>query len=257
MADRLKDKVAIIVGGATGIGRATAVRFVKEGGLVMIADRNVSEMEKTLQFSRQYGSDVDQVAVDVSKWNQVENMVDVTMRRYGRVDVLVNLAAVLMLTGPLVEVEERQWDMIMDINLKGSFFTMKATIPHMIKTGGGSIINVASSAAIDAFTRSLPYNVSKAGLQHLTNVAAGQYTSQGIRINCVIPGSVDTPQARGSTQSHESIKNSMLRHPMGRIGKPEELANVILFLASDEASYVSGSTYIADGGAQNSGRRNY
>ena len=170
MADRLKNKVAIIVGGATGIGRATALRFVKEGAMVMIADRNVSEMEKTLQLSREYGSDVDQVAVDVSKWNQVENMVDVTMRRYGRVDVLVNLAAVLMLIGPLVEVEERQWDMIMDINLKGSFFTMKATIPHMIKTGGGSIINVASSAAIDAFTRSLPYNVSKAGLKHLVKL---------------------------------------------------------------------------------------
>jgi NAD(P)-dependent dehydrogenase (short-subunit alcohol dehydrogenase family) len=257
MTDRLRNKVAIIVGGATGMGRATAVRFVQEGALVMIADRNVSEMEKTLQLSRHHGLDVDQVAVDVSKWDQVENMVDTTIQRYGRIDVLVNLAAILMLTGPLAEIEERQWDMIMDINLKGSFFTMKATIPYMIKTGGGSIINVASSAAIDAFTRSLPYNVSKAGLKHLTNVAAGQYTSQGIRINCVIPGSVDTPQARGSTQSSESIENAMLRHPMGRIGKPEELANVILFLASDEASYISGSTYIADGGAQNAGRRNY
>ena len=257
MGDRLKGKVAIIVGGATGMGRATAVRFVQEGAMVMIADRNVPEMAKTLELSRVYGSDVNQVEVDVSKWNQVENMVDETLKKYGRVYILVNLAAVLMLTGPLVEVEERQWNMIMDINLKGSFFTMKATIPHMIKTGGGSIINVASSAAIDAFTRSLPYNVSKAGLKHLTNVAAGQYTGQGIRINCVIPGSVDTPQARGSTQSSESIEASMSRHPMGRIGKPEELANVMLFLASDEASYISGSTYIADGGAQNAGRRNY
>jgi NAD(P)-dependent dehydrogenase (short-subunit alcohol dehydrogenase family) len=256
MADRLKDKVAIMAGGATGMGRATTLRFLEEGAKVMIADRNTLGAQETLAMAQEISPHVDTVAVDVSKWDQVQNMVDATVKRFGQVDVLVNLAAVLMLTGPLHEVEERQWDLILNINLKGSFFTMKAAIPDMLKRKSGAIINVASSAAIDSFTRSLPYNVSKAGLMHMTQVAAGQYTRHGIRINCVIPGPFDTPQARGSTQSTESIENVYRRHPMGRIGQPYEMANMLLFLASDEASFIAGSTYIVDGGARTSEERN-
>jgi NAD(P)-dependent dehydrogenase (short-subunit alcohol dehydrogenase family) len=125
-----------------------------------------------------------------------------------------------------------------------------------MKNGGGSIVNISSSAGLDAWTRSLPYNVSKVGVIHITSVAAGQYTSKGVRINCVVPGPVDTPQARGSTQSAEAIEGVQNWHPMKRIGQPEEIANVILFLASDEASFVSGATYIADGGSRTAyGRR--
>lgn len=255
MADRLTGKVAILAGGATGMGRATALRFAQEGAKVMIADRNRIGSEETLKMVQDISSDVDTVAVDVSKWDQVQNMVDQTVSRFGRVDILVNLAAVLMLTPPLIDVEERQWDLIMDTNLKGTFFCCKAAIPEMLKGGGGSIINISSSAGLDAWTRSLPYNISKAGVIHLTSVIAGQYTSQGIRINCIVPGPVDTPQARGSTQSAESLEAAAMEHPMGRIGRPEEISNAILFLASDEASFVSGATYVVDGGARTGGRR--
>ena len=255
MGDRLAGKVAILAGGATGMGRATALRFAEEGAKVMIADRNVAGAQETMAMVKKITPDVDMVAVDVSKWDQVQNMVDRTVDRFGRVDVLVNLAAILMLTPPLVDIEERQWDLIMDTNLKGTFFTCKAAIPVMLKHGSGSIVNISSSAGLDAWTRSLPYNISKVGVIHLTSVISGQYTSQGIRVNCVVPGPVDTPQARGSTQSAQTLEEAALEHPMGRIGRPEEIANAILFLASDEASFVSGATYVVDGGSRHAGRR--
>ncbi len=257
MGDRLAGKVAILAGGATGMGRATAVLFAEEGAKVMIADRNMTGANETLAMVKKITPDADVVAVDVSKWDQVQNMVDTTVERFGRVDVLVNLAAILMLTPPLVDIEERQWDLIMDTNLKGTFFTCKAAIRKMLKNdGGGSIVNISSSAGLDAWTRSLPYNISKVGVIHLTSVISGQYTSKGIRVNCVVPGPVDTPQARGSTQSAQTLEEAALEHPMGRIGRPEEIANAILFLASDEASFVSGATYVVDGGARSAyGRR--
>ena len=255
MGDRLSGKVAILAGGATGMGRATALRFAREGAKVMIADRNRSGSEETLRMVQDITSDVATVAVDVSKWDQVQNMVDQTLSRFGKVDIIVNLAAILMLTPPLVDIEERQWDLIMDTNLKGTFFCCKAAIPAMLKSGGGSIVNISSSAGLDSWTRSLPYNISKAGVIHLTSVIAGQYTSQGIRVNCIVPGPVDTPQARGSTQSAQTLEEAGREHPMGRIGRPEEISNAILFLASDEASFVSGSTYIVDGGSRSGAPR--
>ena len=255
MADRLKGKVALVVGGATGMGRGTVLRFAEEGAKVMIADRNRMGSEQTLSMAREISPEVDMVDVDVSKWDQVQNMVETTVKRFGRLDIEVNLAAILMLTPPLVEVEERQWDLIMDTNLKGIFLCCKAAIPEMIRSGGGSIINISSSAGIDAWTRSLPYNVSKAGVIHLTRVAAGQYTSSGVRINCIIPGPFDTPQARGSTQSTEAIDAIGPQHPMGRMGQPEDMASAILFLASDEASYISGSILTVDGGSRVAARR--
>ncbi len=248
MADRLKDKVAIITGGGSGIGRATAVLFAREGAKVMVADRNRTGSEQTLSAARELSLDVESVGVDVSKWDQVQGMVDATVNRFGRVDILVNAAGVLVLTPPLVEVEERDWDLIMNTNLKGLFFCCKAAIPAMIESGGGSIVNIASMAGVSPYTRSLPYSVSKAGVIHLTTLTASQYTSSGIRVNCIAPGTVDTPQARGSTQSTAAIEQAIATHPMGRIGTAEDIANVTLYLASDDASYISGETIIADGG---------
>ena len=255
MADRLTDKVAIVTGGASGIGRATVLHFAEEGAKVMIADRSLSGLEQTHDLANKISSDVATVGVDVSKPDQVSHMVDQTVDRFGRVDVLVNAAGVLILTPPLAEVDERDWDLIMATNLRGLFLCCKAVIPAMLTNGSGSIVNIASMAGVQAYGQSLPYAVSKVGIIHLTTVAASQYTSQGIRINCIAPGFVDTPQARGSTQSTEAIESAARHHPMGRIGRPEEIASTILFLASDESSYMSGSTLIVDGGSWTDARR--
>ncbi len=255
MAGRLTDKVAIVTGGASGIGRATVLRFAEEGAKVVAADRSLIGLEQTQDLANKISSDVATVAVDVSKMDHVSDMVDQAVDRFGRVDVLVNAAGVLILTPPLAEVDERHWDLIMATNLKGLFLCCKAAIPAMLTNGGGSIVNIASMAGVQAYGQSLPYAVSKAGIIHLTTVAASQYTSQGIRINCIAPGFVDTPQARGSTQSTEAIESAAQHHPMGRIGRPEEIANTILFLASDESSYMSGSTVIVDGGSWTGARR--
>jgi NAD(P)-dependent dehydrogenase (short-subunit alcohol dehydrogenase family) len=249
MAGRLEGKVAIITGASSGIGRVTALRFAREGARVSLADRNRPAGEETKRLVRQQGSDALFVPVDVSKADQVREMVDATVDRFGRLDILVNAAAILIRTPPLVEVDERDWDMVMDVNLKGLFFCCKYAIPAMLEYGGGSIVNIASQAGLRGYGISLPYALSKAGVIHLTTTAASQYTSQGIRINAIAPGSVDTPQLRGSTGSAEVVKVRQAEHPMGRIGRPEEISDLILFLASDEASFISGSTIVIDGGS--------
>ncbi len=254
MADRLKDKMAIITGGSSGIGRQTALRFVGEGASVAIADRNRRMGEETLRLVQEAGGDAIFVPVDVADPDQVARMVGQTVERFGRLDVLVNAAAILIRTPPLAEVEERDWDLMMDVNLKGLFFCCKYAIPAMLDSGGGSIVNIASMAGLRGYGMSLPYAVTKAGVIHLTTTAAAEYTRLGIRANVIAPGSVDTPQFRGSTASSEVVRERASQHPMGRVGTPDEIASVIVFLASDEASYVSGSLFIADGGLSSVGR---
>ena len=250
MAGRLQDRVALITGGASGIGRAAAIRFANEGAKVMIADRNSILAKQTLAELLDITPNAASVSVDVSKTDQVQQMVDDTVDRFGRLDVLVNAAGVLLLAPLLAEIDERDWDLMMNTNLRGLFLCCKAAIPVMEQNGGGAIINISSMAGISAYARSLPYAVSKAGVIHFTLGAASQYTSRGIRINCIAPGTVDTPQARGSSGSAEAFRNIAESHPMGRIGRPEDIADTILFLASDEASYISGETIVVDGGSR-------
>ena len=254
MTDRLKDKIAIITGGSSGIGRQTALRFAREGASVAIADRNRRMGEETLRLVEEAGGEAIFVPVDVADPEQASGMVEQTVERFGRVDVLVNAAAILIRTPPLAEVEERDWDLMMDVNLKGLFFCCKYAIPAMLESGGGSIVNIASMAGLRGYGMSLPYAVTKAGVIHLTTTAAAEYTRLGIRVNVIAPGSVDTPQFRGSTASSEVVRERAAQHPMGRVGTPDEIANMILFLASDEASYVSGSLFVVDGGLASAGR---
>ena len=216
----------------------------------MIADRNSALSAQTLAELHQITPHAASVSVDVSKTDQVQQMVDETASRFGALDILVNAAGVLLLSPPLAEIDERDWDLMMNTNLRGLFLCCKAAIPVMEQNGGGAIVNISSMAGISAYARSLPYAVSKAGVIHFTLGAASQYTAKGIRINCIAPGTVDTPQARGSSGSAEALRNIAETHPMKRLGSPEDIADAILFLASDEASYISGETIIVDGGSR-------
>ena len=249
MPGRLENKVAIVTGGASGIGRAACYRFLQEGANVVVADRNIAGAEETRGLMEGTDENSAVVAVDVSNASQVQQMVGNTIAQFGRLDILVNGAAILIRTPPLVDVDDLVWDLTMDTNLKGLFYCCKYAIPGMLRNGGGSIVNIASMSGIRGIAYSVPYAVSKAGVIHLSKVAAAQYTSQGVRVNCIAPGGVDTPQMRGSTASTETFQQRNEDHPLGRVGQPEEIANLITWLSSDEASYVSGSTYIVDGGA--------
>jgi NAD(P)-dependent dehydrogenase (short-subunit alcohol dehydrogenase family) len=207
LTGRLQDKVAIVTGGASGIGRAICQRFSREGAKVMVADRNIAGAEETLSLMGGTPDTADMVDVDISDSFRVERMVADTVSRFGRLDVLVNGAAILIRTPPLVDVDEVLWDLTMETNVKGVFLCCKYAIPAMTANGGGSIVNISSMSGIRGIGYSVPYAVSKAGVIHLTKVAASQYTSEGVRINCVAPGGVDTPQMRGSTASAERFQS--------------------------------------------------
>ena len=249
MAGRMENKVVIVTGGGSGIGRATCYRLRQEGAKVVVADRNQAGAEETRELME--GNDQNSAVsrVDISRSSQVKQMVEDTVAKFGRLDGLVNGAAILIRTPPLVDVEDVDWDLTMDTNLKGTFYCCKYAIPAMLEHGGGSIVNISSMSGVRGVAYSVPYAVSKAGVIHLTKVAAAQYTHQGVRVNCIAPGGIDTPQMRGSTASAETFQERNVEHPMGRVGRPDEVANLITWLTSEEASYVSGSTYIIDGGA--------
>ncbi len=249
MAGRMENKVVIVTGGGSGIGRATCCRLRQEGAKVVVADRNQAGAEETRELME--GNDQNSAVsrIDISRSSQVKQMVEDTVSKFGRLDGLVNGAAILIRTPPLVDVEDVDWDLTMDTNLKGTFYCCKYAIPAMLEHGGGSIVNISSMSGVRGVAYSVPYAVSKAGVIHLTKVAAAQYTHQGVRVNCIAPGGIDTPQMRGSTASAETFQERNVEHPMGRVGRPDEVANLITWLTSEEASYVSGSTYIIDGGA--------
>lgn len=248
MPGKLDGKVCIITGGSSGIGRGTALLFADEGSKVVVADVNVRGGEKTVSLIGEAGGDAIFVQTDVSQSSQVQHMVDCTVDRYGKLDLLINVAGRQVQTPPLVDVTEEEWDLVMDINVKGIFLSCKYAIPHMLERGGGAIVNVASSVVLRGSSFSLPYAVSKAGVVQLTKTASNQYASQGIRSNCVIPGLIDTPGSQAVEGAAGIFDEIVSRIPLGRAGQPKDVARLILYLASDDAAFVSGSAYVIDGG---------
>ena len=249
MPGRLEDKVAIITGGATGMGRAASLLFAREGAKVVVADRNVPEGRKTVALVGEMGGDALFVETDVSKSALVSDMVEQTIQRFGKLDVLVNNAGILIRTPPLAEVSELVWDLTLNTNIRGVFLCTKYAIPHMVGRGG-SIVNVSSGAGIHPTTHAVPYGVSKAGVIQITLTTSTQYAPQGVRCNVIVPGPIDTPQARGSTGSAEEFGLIPSRVALGRVGTPRDIANLMLFLASEESSFISGAAFNIDGGGQ-------
>jgi len=244
---RLESKVAIVTGGASGIGLATAQLFSKEGAKVVIADYQSDPGHSAAQTIQTSGGNCVFVQVDVSDFEQVQRLVNTTLTTYHGVDILFNGAAVLAF-GTALDTDIKTWARVMSVNLFGTFYCCKAVLPHMIQRGGGSIINVSSSTgAHDAKGNTVAYVTSKGGVTLLTKAMAIDHAKAGVRINALCPGPTDTPMLR-SVLSPDQIQAFAETFPMGRMGRPEELANAALFLASDESSFVTGALIAVDGG---------
>lgn len=248
---RMQGKVAIITGGAVGIGRATALLFGREGAKLVIADMDAekgTEFEGTL---KEMGLEGFFVKADVRESGEVEGVVEATMKRFGRIDTLVNNAGVAA-SIPVVELSEEDWDRIVDTNLKGTYLCCKYAIPKMIEGGGGTIVNLGSVHGLVGKARVAAYNAAKAGVINLTRNMALDYAPHNIRVNAVCPGYVETEMVRRAINRNENpakaYEELVQLHPMGRLGRPEEIAHAILFLASDESSFATGSSLVIDGG---------
>ena len=248
---RLRDKVAIITGAGAGVGAATATRFCAEGAHVLLCDWDTDAVAAIADQLRTTGGDVLALTVNVADEAQVRQLVAATIDRWGRLDILINNAGVGSATDILNTTAE-EWSRVMDVNLKGPFLCCKYSIPVMLEQGGGSIVNVASISSTCGIPGQAVYGPSKGGLLQLTRQLAIEYARRGIRVNAVAPGTVDTPMLHktlGSLDNPDALMQFLLHnHPIGRIAQPVEIANAILFLASDEASFITGANLAVDGG---------
>jgi NAD(P)-dependent dehydrogenase (short-subunit alcohol dehydrogenase family) len=243
---RLKDRVALVTGGASGIGKATAELFAREGARVAVADYSADGRD-TVQAIKNAGGEAIFVPVDVSDSGQVAKMVEAALQAYGRIDILFNGAGVLYY-GTVLETDEQAWNRVISINLTGTYLCCRAVLPHMIRQGSGSIINVASTVgAHDACANAVAYVTSKGGVTLFTKAMAIDHAKQGVRVNALVPGATDTPMIRKAL-TPEALEALAASHPIGRLGRPEELAKAVLFLASDDASFVTGTAMYVDGG---------
>lgn len=244
---RLKGKTAVVTGGSSGIGRATAVLFGREGAKVVVADQSAEAGLDTVREIQKAGGEATFLRVDISNSAEVQGMVDAAIKAYGRIDILFNGAGVLFY-GTILETEEREWNRVLSINLTGTYLCCRAVLPSMIRQGSGSIINVASTTgAHDACANAVAYVTSKGGVTLLTRAMAIDHARQGVRVNALCPGATDTPMLRKALTPAQ-IDNLAASQPIGRLGLPTELAQASLFLASDDASFVTGATLFVDGG---------
>lgn len=246
-----KSKVAVVTGGSSGIGKACVKEFVEKNAAVAVVDRDAALGRETVAELKQQGGKAEFFEVDVSSRAQVEAMVPRIVSALGGIDILVNNAGIQRY-GTVTTTSEEEWDEVMNINLKGAFLMAKYVVPQMIERGGGSIVITGSVQSVAAQRNSVHYVVSKHGLLGLTRCLALDYARQNIRANCVLPGAIDTPMLRwaANLDSHpEAVLESCDRmHLRGKMGQPEEVAHVIAFLASDQASFMTGSAVMVEGG---------
>ncbi|MGB5631212.1 MAG: SDR family oxidoreductase [Waterburya sp.] len=252
---KLADKVALIVGASSGIGRATALAFAREGAKLVVASRRDLEGEKTARLVREMGGEVLFIQTDVAKSLEVEALVKKTVELYGCLDIAFNNAGVEGPIRTLTEQTEDDFDEIININLKGMFLSMKNEILQMLKQGNGTIVNTSSISGLIGMPASAIYAASKHGVLGLTKSAALEYAEFGIRINAVSPAAIDTPMLNrflnnnpflGSPEDSKELFKE--KHPLGRIGQPEEVAETVVWLCSDGASFITGQSIAIDGG---------
>ena len=246
---RLPNKVAIITGGSRGIGKAIAVEFAKEGAnVVLVVDKDVEGANKVAGEVEAIGRKTLVVKADVSKRSEANRIVEETLKSFGRIDVLVNNAGISQVA-PSVELSEEEWNRVLGINLSGVFFCSQAVAKVMIKQGKGKIINIASVTGEEAFPMRAAYCVSKSGAIMLTKVLAIEWAQYNIQVNAIAPGYVETELVLNLIRKGLIDVDALKRRiPMQRLAKPEEIAKVAVFLASEDSSYVTGETIIVDGG---------
>ena len=248
---QLSGKVAIVTGGGRGIGRAIARLFAAEGAKVVVAARTVAEGQEAVRLIQDDGGEARFIRTDVSKDIDVRALVAETVDAYGRLDILVNNAGIGGAGKLLAETSEAEWDEVIDANLKGTYLGMRYAIPHMKAVGGGAIVNFSSVLAHTALPGGSAYTATKAAIIGLTKAVALEVGRDNIRVNCILPGSTDTPMLWEGLTDAERIEvepEVAAAAPLNKVGKPEEIAQVALFLATDASSFMTGAPVLVDGG---------
>ena len=249
---RLDGKVAIITGGSSGIGLATASLFIEEGASVVIVSRNAKRAEKTLKKISPEKNSVIFVNADIRFADNCNRIVGEAIAAFGKINILFNNAGVIYIDKTVVDTSEEEWRETLDVNLKGTYLMSRYTIPEMIKSGGGSIINNASVFGLVGGAGAAAYCASKGGVVMLTKAMAVDHATQKIRVNCICPGSVNTPMLEGEMNDLGGVDKMKpkfaARHPLNRISQPEEIARTVLFLACEDSSFVTGIALPVDGG---------
>jgi len=248
VAGKLNGRVAIITGASSGIGRASALRFAAAGAKVLVSDVNEQGGNETVNMVTGAGGEATFASADVSCEDGARSMIEAALSAYGRIDVLFNNAGIVAMNGPTGEASVEVWNRVLAVNLTGVFLGCRFAIPEMLKTGGGAIINTASVAGLVGFPGLPAYCASKGGVVQLTKTMALEYATQGIRVNCICPGVIDTPMVALEALDEAGRAAMSQLEPVGRVGQPEEVAALALFLASDDASFMTGAIIPVDGG---------
>jgi len=249
---KLANKTALITGGGTGIGKETALLFAREGANVIITGRREAKLKETQQEAQKKGLKIDYIVSDVSNEGDCKASVDFAIGKYGRIDILFNNAGILF-PGLTHETDTETWEKIFDTNVKGTYFMSKYVIPHMLRQGKGSIVNNSSVGGLNGFPGLAAYTASKGAVTLLTKTMALEYADKGIKVNAICPGTIETPMVvdefLGKVEDRAAAENFLLSlHPIGRFGKPEEVAHTVLFLCDDNVGFMTGNMISIDGG---------